>query len=162
MVSYPLSRLELAERHRAFSLMGKSLTLEEGIFNIATTVCYHPLPRKVQLFTRKSEVAQSCPTLCDPMDCSLSGSSTHGIFQARVLEWAAIALLLYSKVTQLYIHILFLVLFLLQHHNFWRILGKYFQKNGASVCIFQDMYFSFFMFLNHCSHKGYVCRKSQH
>ena len=38
-----------------------------------------------------SEVAQSCPTLCDPMDCSLPGSSTHGIFQARVLEWGAIA-----------------------------------------------------------------------
>ena len=39
----------------------------------------------------ESEVAQSCPTLCDPMDCSLPGSSIHGIFQARVLEWAAIA-----------------------------------------------------------------------
>ena len=33
------------------------------------------------------EVAQSCPTLSDPMDCSLPGSSVHGIFQARVLEW---------------------------------------------------------------------------
>ena len=39
----------------------------------------------------ESEVAQSCPTLCDPMDCSLSGSSIHGIFQARVLEWIAIS-----------------------------------------------------------------------
>ena len=37
------------------------------------------------------EVAQSCPTLHDPMDCSLPGSSVHGIFQARVLEWVAIA-----------------------------------------------------------------------
>jgi len=37
------------------------------------------------------EVAQSCPTLSDPMDCSLPGSSIHGIFQARVLEWGAIA-----------------------------------------------------------------------
>ena len=36
-------------------------------------------------------VAQSCPTLCDPMDCSLPGSSIHGIFQARVLEWVAIS-----------------------------------------------------------------------
>ena len=36
------------------------------------------------------EVAQSCPTFCDPMDCSLPGSSVHGIFQARVLEWVAI------------------------------------------------------------------------
>ena len=39
----------------------------------------------------KSEVAQSCPTLSDPMDCSPPGSSIHGIFQARVLEWGAIA-----------------------------------------------------------------------
>ena len=39
----------------------------------------------------ESEVAQSCPTLSDPMDCSPPGSSAHGIFQARVLEWVAIA-----------------------------------------------------------------------
>ena len=39
----------------------------------------------------ESEVAQSCPTLSDPMDCSPLGSSIHGIFQARVLEWGAIA-----------------------------------------------------------------------
>ena len=37
------------------------------------------------------EVGQSCPTLKDPMDCSLPGFSVHGIFQARVLEWGAIA-----------------------------------------------------------------------
>ena len=37
------------------------------------------------------EVAQLCPTLSDLMDCSLPGSSVHGIFQARVLEWGAIA-----------------------------------------------------------------------
>ena len=36
-------------------------------------------------------VAQSCPALCNPMDCSLRGSSIHGIFQARVLEWVAIS-----------------------------------------------------------------------
>ena len=39
----------------------------------------------------ESEVAQSCPTLSDPMDCSLPGSSIHGIFQARVLKWGVIA-----------------------------------------------------------------------
>ena len=39
----------------------------------------------------ESEVTQSCLTLSDPMDRSLPGSSTHGIFQARVLEWGAIA-----------------------------------------------------------------------
>ena len=39
----------------------------------------------------ESEVAQSCPTLCNPMDCSLPGSSIHGILQARVLDWVAIS-----------------------------------------------------------------------
>ena len=39
----------------------------------------------------ESEVTQSCPTLRDPMDCSLPGSSAHGIFQTRVLEWVAIS-----------------------------------------------------------------------
>ena len=40
----------------------------------------------------ESEVAQSCPTPSDPMDCSPPGSSAHGIFQAKVLEWSAIAI----------------------------------------------------------------------
>ena len=39
----------------------------------------------------ESEVVQSCPTLCDPVDYSPPGSSTHGIFQARILEWVAIS-----------------------------------------------------------------------
>ena len=43
------------------------------------------------LHESKSEVAQSCPTLCDPEDCSLPGSYVHGILQARILEWIAIA-----------------------------------------------------------------------
>ena len=54
--------------------------------------------RKVKI---KSEVAQSCSTLSDPMDCSLPGSSIHGIFQARILEWGTIA---------------FSAFFLLQYH----------------------------------------------
>ena len=40
---------------------------------------------------------QSCPTLSDPMDCSLPGSSVHGLFQARVLEWGAIAFSVYRS-----------------------------------------------------------------
>ena len=44
----------------------------------------------------ESEVAQLCPTLNDPMDCSLPGSSTHGIVQARVLEWGAVRIKLVS------------------------------------------------------------------
>ena len=50
----------------------------------------------------ESEVAQSCLTLCDPMDCSLPGSSVHGIFQARVLEWGAIAFSFLCLGTQKY------------------------------------------------------------
>ena len=44
----------------------------------------------------ESEVTQLCPILSDPMDCSLSGSSVHEIFQARVLEWGAIAFSLHD------------------------------------------------------------------
>ena len=51
---------------------------------------YHFLLQCMQVKS-ESEVARSCPTLSDPMDCSLPGSSIHGIFQARVLEWGAIA-----------------------------------------------------------------------
>ena len=49
-----------------------------------------PLPL-AQNKVKESEVAQSCPTLCDSVDCSPPGSSVHGILQARVLEWVAIA-----------------------------------------------------------------------
>ena len=49
----------------------------------------------------ESEVAQSCPTLSNPMDCSLPGSSTHGSFQARVLEWGALAFSIYANDTTL-------------------------------------------------------------
>ena len=68
--------------------------------------CYTPFPILNQsiapsqvltvCYMWRSEVAQSCPTLCDPMDCSLSGSSIYGIFQARVLEWVAIAFKLWE------------------------------------------------------------------
>ena len=50
-----------------------------------------PFPSPVHEVKSESEVAQSCPTLRDPMDCSLPGSSIQGIFQARVLEWVAIS-----------------------------------------------------------------------
>ena len=66
-------------------------------------LCLHPIKMcpsflifSVELQVRwfkysESEVAQLCPTLCDPMDCSPPGSSVHGIFQARKLEWVAIS-----------------------------------------------------------------------
>ena len=49
-----------------------------------------PIPKKNESEC-ESEVAQLCPTLCNPMDCSPPGSSLHGILQARLLEWVAIA-----------------------------------------------------------------------
>ena len=58
------------------------------VIRFLTTVTLHS---KSTLQPKKSEIAQSCPTLCDPMDCSLPGSSVHGIFQLRVLEWVAIS-----------------------------------------------------------------------
>ena len=55
----------------------------------------------------ESEVAQSCPTLHDPMDCSLPGSSTHGIFQARVLEWGAIPFSIFEMISHNFCPVLF-------------------------------------------------------
>ena len=52
----------------------------------------------------ENEVAQSCPTLSDPMDCSLPGLSTHGILQARVLEWGDIAFSIESLLLLLLSH----------------------------------------------------------
>ena len=60
-----------------------------------------PLPSPMHERKGESEVTQSCPTLGDPMNCSLPGSSIRGIFQARVLEWGAIAFSVYWC----YIHI---------------------------------------------------------
>ena len=54
-----------------------------------------PFPSPMHTVKSQSEVAQSCPTLSDLMDCSPPGSSVHGIFQARVLEWGAIAFSVY-------------------------------------------------------------------
>ena len=48
------------------------------------------IPSSIAKSESESEVAQSCLTLCNPMDCSLPGSSLHGILQARILEWVAI------------------------------------------------------------------------
>ena len=52
---------------------------------------FPPAPKFDICNESESEVTQSCPTLCDPVDCSPPGSSVHGIFQARVLEWVAIS-----------------------------------------------------------------------
>ena len=65
----------------------------------------------------ESKVAQSCPTLSDPMDCSLPGSSIHGIFQARALEWGATAFSHYQ----------------LNGHEFEQTLGDS-ERQGNLVC----------------------------
>ena len=70
----------------------------------------------------ESEVAQSCPTLSDPMDCSLPGSSIHGIFQARVLEWVAIA---FSKKNIYFCFIDYAKAFdCVDHNKLWKILEE--------------------------------------
>ena len=81
----------------------------------------------------ESEVAQSCPTLNDLMDCSLTGSSVHGIFQARVLEWGAIA---FSKICRSHGEIQYLY----HSHSvttikcvFDSFLNFFFPKNNHSV-----------------------------
>ena len=66
------------------TFVGKVMSL---LFNMLSRLVITFLPRSSEV----SEVTQSCPTLCDAMDCSLPGSSVHGIFQARVLEWVAIS-----------------------------------------------------------------------
>ena len=67
------------------------------------------LPFPSPMHESESEVGQSCPTPSDPMDCSLLGSSIHGIFQARVLEWGATS---FSKMQANIIHMCF-------EHQFW-------------------------------------------
>ena len=68
--------------HGLRSLVGYSAWVAKSWTWLSTTFFFCLLPW--------SEVAQSRPTLCDPMDCGLPGSSVHGIFQARMLEWVAI------------------------------------------------------------------------
>ena len=69
------------------------LTFGQGANISVSNFCWFGLPWWLSGIESESEseVAQSCPTLCDPMDCSLPGSSVHGIFQARILEWVAIS-----------------------------------------------------------------------
>ena len=69
----------------------------------------------------ESEVAQFCPALSDPMDCSLPGPSTHGIFQARVLEWVGIA---------------FSVLVIITDSNYVLIFSSFMTISNISIIIF--------------------------
>ena len=81
-----------------WSIWGKKIKIKYALLifplgarclHIAQILLSTSNPKSSQVRESESEVTQSCPTLCDPMDCSLPHSSIHGIFQARVLEWAA-------------------------------------------------------------------------
>ena len=65
-----------------------------------------PFPSPMHETEKLKEVTQSCLTLSDPMDCSLPGSTIHGIFQARVLEWGAAAFSAYASYSLLIAQIL--------------------------------------------------------
>ena len=85
----------------------------------------------------ESEVAQSCPTLSDPMDCSLPGSSIHGIFQARVPEWGAIAFSTNAfQFPPTFAHCILkpLPFFFHLHQSH---LGPYFSNQGSNLCPLQ-------------------------
>ena len=79
-----------AKKNYAHEFLSEYIIISLFIKFIYTGVGCHFLLQCMKVKS-ESEVAQSCPTLSDPMDCSLTGSSVHGIFQARVLEWGAIA-----------------------------------------------------------------------
>ena len=72
----------------SFSRGSSQPTDQTHISSINRLILYRWATRESE---SESEAAQSCPTLCDPMDCSLPGFSVHGIFQARVLEWVVIS-----------------------------------------------------------------------
>ena len=80
---------------KSISLYGKSENLRPRMVTYAwlklrVCVCVHARAR-VCAWACVHSAAQSCPALCDPMDCNLPGSSVHGIFQARILEWVTIS-----------------------------------------------------------------------
>ena len=82
--------LKLIEKQKNHSVNG---TYSPSVFDNCQccTACDQSISMAVFVYTLESEVAQSFPTLCDPMNWGLPGSSIHGIFQARVLEWVAVA-----------------------------------------------------------------------
>ena len=104
-----------------------------------TGVCCHFLLQCMKVKS-ESEVAQSCPTLIDPMDCSLPGSSVHGIFQARILEWGAIY---FNALISSLFYILFIAL-LCSIFFFWLV----FPKVGLPQLLSNQSYQHFFSFFS--------------
>ena len=96
----------------------------------------------------ESEVAQSCPTPSDPMDCSPPGSSIHGIFWARVLGWVAIAFSIWrmrvskyyvcgSSVLVLIFVLTFLDVWFGVYHKVWELLSHYYFKYSFLIVVCQ-------------------------
>ena len=113
-----------------------------------TGVGCHFLLQRMEVKSER-EVAQLCRTLSDPMDCSLPGSSAHGIFQARVLEWGAIAfstlpcysfpnLMYNSKPTHSGLHLtefcMVMHSFLMINDSFWHSPGSLWELIHLKIC----------------------------
>ena len=101
------------------------------------------------LWKSKSEIAQSCPTVCDHIDCSLPGSSMHGVFQASVLEWAATSFSRGSsqprgrtRVSRI-VGRRFTIWATTEAPSLWKILNKYFR-------LMKIVMFTFTSSLRHC------------
>ena len=77
--------------HQVQSLQNKLWGQKLIKWNLPSSKEKVSLTLKSSVTQKKSETTQLCPTLCDPMGCSLPGSSVHGILQARILEWIAIS-----------------------------------------------------------------------
>ena len=84
-----MTNLDSILKSRDITLPTKGHLVNAMVFPVVMYGCESWTIKKAEV--KWSEVAQSCPTLFDPMDCSLPRSSVHGIFQARVLEWVAIS-----------------------------------------------------------------------
>ena len=78
-----MTNLDSILKSRDITLLTKLCLVKAMVFPVVMCGC--------EKGRSESEVSQSCPTLCDPMDCSLPGSSIHGIFQTTVLEWVALS-----------------------------------------------------------------------
>ena len=83
-----MTNLDSILKSRDITLATKVRLVKAVVFPVIMYGCESWTIKKAE---SESEVAQSCPTLCDPMDYSPPGSSVHGIFQARTLEWVTIS-----------------------------------------------------------------------
>ena len=83
-----MTNLDSILKSRDITLPTKVRLVKSMVFPVVMYGCESWTIKKAEI---ESEVAQSCPTLCDPMDCSPEGSSVHGVLQARILEWVAIS-----------------------------------------------------------------------